>query len=296
MATENPASSEHSPIHGSPPATGSSSQKLPRLDSPHAPRFRIVVALLFGIAAGALAIAAVAVSDGGRRSTLRAGTAWSSWTPDNSGTIGISEIAQHVSPFYRLSAAAQLDVITPIQLAQTTAAGTTTGSGLTVALNESSSSKSPSLGLLNGRTVAYNVCGLGAKDCEVAGTPSIDRMLLLRREALELALYTFEYISGSQNVVVVLPPGHTVTSNGARSTGVTVALLFERSQLQPLLVVPLTRSLQEFPPEVSQLRLWSKTQEAGLVDQITAHGLFSSQVQSQQVGGNLLVLTPLPAQ
>ena len=296
MTTDNPASSEHTPVHSSQPAAGSGAQGLPRVDTPHAPRFRVAIAALFGIAVGALAIAIVVASGGTNRSALQSGAAWSSWVPDNSGTTGVSEIAQHVSPYYRMTSAQQLDVITPIELAQSTAAGTTTGSGLTVAVNESSSSKSQSLGLLNGKTVAYNVCGLGAKTCEVAGTPTVNRMLLLRREALELALYTFEYISGSENVVVVLPPGHTVTSGASTTAGVTVALLFIRKELQPMLSVPLSRSLQQYPPVVSQLSLWSKTQEAGLVDQVTAHGLFSSQVESQQVGGNLLVLTPLPAQ
>lgn len=279
-------------------------QGLPRAATPHAHQFRVAVAVLFGIAVAALAIAVVVLARNGNSTTLSSGGVWSSWKPDNSANAGISEIAQHVAPYYRLTASQQLDVITPIALAQTTAAGTTTGSGLTVAVNESSSSKSQSLGLLNGRTVAYNVCGLGAKNCEVAGTPSTNRLLLLRREALELALYTFKYVSGSQNVVVVLPPGHTVGSSGAGSSGggsgtsrgVTVAVLFERATLEPWLNVALARTLQQYPPAVSQLTLWSKTAEAGLVDQITAHFLFSSQVQSQQVGGNLLVLSPLPAQ
>jgi hypothetical protein len=297
MTTDNPASSERTPVANQ-PALGGGSQELPRVQHPHASKFRVVIAVLFGIAAGAIAIAVVAAarSGGGNKSTLASGTRWSSWAPDNSSSTGISEIAQHTSPYYRLSAAQQLDVITPIQLAQTTAAGTTTGSGLTVAINQSTSSKSQSLGLLNGKTVAYNICGLGAKNCELAGTASINRMLLLRREALELALYTFEYIAGTQNVVVVLPPGHTVTSSGITTKGVTVALVFLRSELQYWLKVPLSKTLQQYPPAVSQLSVWSKTQEAGFVDQVTAHGLFSSQVQSQQEGGNLLVLTPLPAQ
>jgi len=33
-----------------------------------------------------------------------------------------------------------------------------------------------------------------------------------------------------------------------------------------------------------------------LVQEITADGLFSSQVEAQQEGGTLLVLSPLPAQ
>lgn len=295
MTTDNPASSEHTPVGGSQPALSSGAQNLPRVDHPHAGRFRVVTAVLVGIAVAAIAIAVVVASRGSNRTGLAGNANWSSWSPGNSGSTGISEIAQHVSPYYRLSAAQQLDVVTPIQLAQTTAAGTTTGSGLTVAVNEGSAGR-PSLGLLNGRTVAYNVCGLGAKHCQLAGTPSMSRMLLLRREALELALYTFEYISDSQNVVVVLPPGHTVTSSGTGTKGVTVTLLFVRRDLQPLLTVPLARTLQQYPPVVSQLSLWSKGMEAGLVDQVTAHWLFSSQVESQQEGGNLLVLTPLPAE
>jgi hypothetical protein len=296
MSTDNTASSEHPPIGSSHPVLSSGAQDLPRVSSPHAPRFRAVLAVLFGVAVVAIAIAVVVASQGNSRNSVVGTANWSSWTPDSSGSRGISEIAQHVAPYYRVSAAQQLDVITPLQLSQTTAAGTTNGSGITVAVNEGTSTKNQSLGLLNGRTVAYNVCGLGAKDCELAGAASTNRMLLLRREGLELALYTFEYIADSQNVVVVLPPGHTVTSTGKSEKGVTVTLLFVRKELQPLLNVRLSRTLGQYPPELSQLTLWSKTEEAGLVDQITADGLFTSQVESLQVGGNALVLTALPAQ
>lgn len=293
MTTDNPASSE--PIANQ-PARATATQDLPRTQNPHAPKFRVVIAVLFGIAVGAIAIAVVvAARTGSKKNNLAGGAAWSSWTPDSSGSTGVSEIAQHIAPYYRLSASQQLNVITPIALSRSTAAGTGTGSGLTVAVSQGSG-KSQSLGLLSGRTIAYNVCGLGAKGCELAGTPSTNRILLLRREALELALYTFEYISGSQNVVVVLPPGHTVSSSATSTKGVTVALVFLRKELQYWLNVPLSKTLQQYPPELSRLRVWSKTEEAGLVDQITAHGLFSSQVESLQEGGSVLVLSPLPAQ
>jgi hypothetical protein len=120
-------------------------------------------------------------------------------------------------------------------------------------------------------------------------------MLLLRREALELALYTFRYVSGSQDVVVVLPPSHATTTTGPR-TKVTVAVAFLRSELTPWLQVPVSKSLQQYPPELSQLNLWSKSPEAEFVSQITAPSLFSTQVESLQVGGRVLVLTQLPAQ
>lgn len=283
--------------HDSAPAIIPAPERLPRAPFPHAPRFRATLATLFAIAAAALAVAVALITGGGGRATTTGTVAWSSWAPTSSGSVGVSEIAAHLAPYYRLSAAQQLDVITPISVAQTTAAGTTTGSGMTIAVNTASAGKSQSLALLNGTTVAYNICGLGAHDCALAGKASVTRMLLLRREALELALYTFEYIRGSQNVIIVLPPGRTVSSGGSTtSTAVTVSVAFVRKELQPWLQVPLSQTLAQYPPEVPQLTLWSRTQEAGLVDQITAHALFSSQLQSQQVGGTLLVLTQLPAQ
>lgn len=295
MTTDNPASGERAPVSGSQPVLSDGAQDLRRIEHPHAPKFRVATAVLVGIAVAAVAIAIVVASRGSNRADVVTGAHWSSWTPDNSGNTGVSEIAQYISPYYRVSGSQQLDVISPMRLAQSTAAGTTTGSGLTLAVNESSGGKQ-SLGLLNGETIAYEVCGLGSKSCELAGTASINRMLLLRREALELALYTFEYISGSQNVVVVLPPGHTVTTGGTHEKGVTVALIFLRRNLQPWLNVPLARTLQAYPPALSELNVWSKTQEAAFVDQVTAHSLFSSQIEALQEGGSALVLTPLPAQ
>jgi hypothetical protein len=80
------------------------------------------------------------------------------------------------------------------------------------------------------------------------------------------------------------------------STPVTVAVLFERAELAPFLQVPLSESLQEVPPEVSQLPQWIKTDEAGLVDEVTSRTLFSEKLESQQEGGNLLVLSHISAQ
>ena len=57
---------------------------------------------------------------------------------------------------------------------------------------------------------------------------------------------------------------------------------------------PLSATLPEqYPPTVGQI---STAPEAGLVDQITARGLFSEQLQQAQDGTNLIVLDPLPPQ
>ena len=168
---------------------------------------------------------------------------------------------------------------------------------------------SSQVSLLSGNTIAYNLCGIGGSNCAIGtGKPSANRLLLLRREALELALYTFRYISGVQNVVAILPPSRTqVTSTlspkppsaNATSTPkpINIAVLFLHDELQPWLSHPLSDTFPEqFPPTVPELSLWRQTPEAGLVDQITAHGLFSERLVQAQDGSNLLVLDPLPPQ
>jgi hypothetical protein len=292
---------------GQPARIGVAARSRPRiiaLNSPHAPKFRLATGFLIGIAVVALALAVALAS----RSTTNAGTrAWSSWTPTTGGKLGAAEIAEHVAPYYRLTPAAQLDVVTLINLANPNAQATGTSSGLTVAVNTAAPGGSASLSLLSGSTIAYNLCGVGGHNCQLPGTPTSARMLLLRREALELALYTFKYIGGVSNVICVLPPSHELFSTlsshlpSAKSLStssqlVTTAVVFLRQELQPWLRLPLSSTLQAFPPSPSELPAWQNTPEAGLVDQITAHGLFSEQIESQQTGGNLLVLNPLPPQ
>lgn len=291
------------------PPPNPSRAELAHLRTPHAEKFRAAIAVLVTVAVAAIIIAVIAATGGSTPTTTSSN--WSQWAPDAGGKTGVEEIADYVAPFYRLTSSEQLDVVTPISLTSETAAGTTTGSGLTVAVNSSStsstgSSSSQSLSLLTGKTVAYNICGEGPADCELAGTPSADRLLLLRREALELALYTLEYEPSTQNVLVVLPPAHTTaastgsskttTSSSASSGTVTLAVLFVRDVLAPWLKVPLSQTLAQNPPAISALPTWSQSDEAGLVDQITARWLFASEVEAQQEGGSVLVLNPLPPQ
>jgi hypothetical protein len=289
MTTEHAATSE-------PVGLSTTPDKLPRMAPPHSHKFRVALAMLSGIALGAIVIAIVMVAKNNSASAPKAGH-WSAWAPSDGGSQGVIEIAGHVGPSYKLTPSKPLNVVTPISISQTDSSGTTTGSGPLVVVNTGGKVvTSQSLELLSGKTVAYNICGLAATGkCELPGRASTNRMLLMRREALELALYTFKYISDSQNVIAVLPPGHTTTkaSTGKASTPVTVSVLFVRKELQPLLDVPLPKSLQEAPPTMSELPAWAQSDEANLVNEVTGQGLFTSQVETQQTGGSLLVLSPV---
>jgi hypothetical protein len=288
--------------------------------SPHAGRFRTITAILVALGIGAI-IVTVAIAVGGRQSAP-AGPKWSAWQPAEGGTLGARDIADFVAPFYRIDSVNQLALVPVVNLesaaasaaAQQAAANGTaspTASGLQVAVRPSPTSSQVSL--LSGNTIAYNLCGIGGKDCAIGvGKPSTNRLLLLRREALELALYTFKYVAGTQNVVAILPPGHTEQTSTSTSTPtlskkppsakasqtttkpVDIAVLFVRQELSPLLKHPLSQILPEqTPPTVSEM---AHAPEAGLVDQLTARGLFSEQLQQAQDGSSLIVLNPLPPQ
>src|SRR5437763_3636187 len=173
----------------------SSAERSRQPDFPHAAKFRAAMGLLVGLAVGALAVAVVILIAGNKSSPS---VKWSEWQPSDSGITGAREIADHVAPLYRISGTNQLAVVTVVNLANSAAAQAALSSGspnqtsgLQIAVQPNSSSGS--LSLLSGNTIAYNLCGLGTTNCAIGiGTPSPNRLLLLRREALELALYTFK--------------------------------------------------------------------------------------------------------
>jgi hypothetical protein len=274
--------------------------------SPHSHKFRTATGVLAGLAIGAIAVALVILSGG---SSSGPAPKWSDWAPLDGGAQGAREIADHVAPFYRISPVDQLAVVTVVNVsgASTSSGQTTPTSGLQVAVRPDP--KSSAVSLLSGNTIAYNLCGIGGSNCSIGvGQPSTARLLLLKREALELALYTFKYIGGTQNVVAILPPGRTApqTSTGtlsrkppvsiasSASKPIDVALLFLHDELTPWLQQPLANTLPEqFPPTVAAM---PNALEAGLVAQITARGLFSENLVQAQDGSNLIVLDQLPPQ
>lgn len=289
------SSDEHTAQASLPAARAHGDRTRIRVVSPHSQKFLAATAMLLGIAVGAIAVA-VFVGVGGSRSS--SSQAWSSWSPPDGGLAGEREIADEVSPFYRESPGSQLVVVTVQNIAGPNSDGT--GSGTEIALRDPSSG---TLAAVGGSTAVYNLCGLGPGCTIAGGTPSAARLLLLRREALELSLYTFKYITNVQNVVAILPPGHTTqTCTGlcsqpnppSTTTTVDLAVVFQRQSLQRFLEQPLRDTLPEdLPPTVSEMEA---APEAELVSVITGQALFQQQLVQSQTGGNVLVLSPQPPQ
>lgn len=263
-------------------------------------RFRVALVALF--AGGVVSLGAAMLLSGSGRSTGHGD--WSAWAPPDSGLAGAQDIADYVAPLYRATAADQLAVVTavnlndptnPLQVVVPAPAGSS-GSG--------SSSSTTLLPLPANSTIVYNLCGEGSADCSIGvGTPSSARLLLLRREALELALYTFKYLGGIQTVVAILPPGRTVQGctgicpkpqTKPQTKPVDLALAFDRNELQPWLDQPLRETLPEdLPPTPAQM---PTAPEAELVSVITAHGIFEEHAEQGQDGSSVLVLSPMPPQ
>lgn len=289
------ASEEHAAERALPASTHVRTGGAARPASPHSGKFLVATVIL-----GLVAVVAVFVMVGVLANPSHKGSSvqWSDWSPPDNGLAGEREIADEVSPFYRESPATQLVVVTVQDIASPSS--DSTGSGTEIALRDPSSG---SLSAIGGNSAVYNLCGLGAGCAIAGGTPSAARLLLLRREALELSLYTFKYIKNVDNVVAILPPGRTTqTCTGICSSPnpptttktVDLAVVFQRQSLEHFLQQPLRDTLpEELPPSISEI---SSAPEAELVSVITGQALFQQQLVQSQTGGNVLVLSPQPPQ
>jgi hypothetical protein len=81
----------------------------------------------------------------------------------------------------------------------------------------------------------YILCGDGAKCSINGGTASVGRGAVVRREALELALYTFRYVPGVTSVVTFFPP--------KKGNAMSFALFFDKSSFAAQLDHPLHKTL-----------------------------------------------------
>jgi hypothetical protein len=240
--------------------------------SAYAPRFQFMTGALVAVGIAALVgitVAIVGISPGGDE-----GPAWSSWKPTSGGLQGASEIASHVGAAYR-DRGKQLVKVDANDISYK-------GIPLLVALRKSAEDGG-NIQVHPEKGVLYQMCGLGV-NCQIdGGKPSPERMLLLRRAGLEMALYSFRYLKDVKQVVVLIP----ATPGKAQ----TVALYFSRDALRPELDRPLTSSLLPTAPTTKTVTL---SPDASLVDQTTNPYLFSLMGSSFNDRG-YLVLDPYSA-
>ncbi len=161
---------------------------------------------------------------------------WSSWQPAASSTSSrLVEIARHVGQSYRLPSGDQL---TAVQVGGSQG-GQENVQGIAVLNKGAPQQVDEQYG--EDDTAFYILCG-GADNCSIPeGKPSRARGTVLRREALELALYTLEYTHPIDNVLVFFPPG-------PREKSLSSTLFFHRDDLSSHLKQPLRATLPQVKP------------------------------------------------
>jgi hypothetical protein len=244
----------------------------PARHSQYAPRFHFLTGALAAIGLAAIAgLVALVLAPGG--GTDR-GLNWSAWRPTAEGTSGAQQIADHVGSEYKLPDGRQIVNVgvTGLEIQ---------GVPLAVAVRENPA-QGGSIKVFDDSGIIFHLCGLGPACAIATGKPSIQRGLLLRREALELALYSFRYLGDVHQVVVFMPPVKGQTPSQA--------LFFREGDVAKELDRPLTASLSPRVPSVSDVTL---SPDARLVEQITARKTFNFSLTGDQTSQRgFIVLDP----
>jgi hypothetical protein len=240
------------------------SENLPRLDQPRAVHGgRFLLGYIVVIVMAGAALTAIAVMN--RTDTSPTSTAnWGRLAPESDGFQGARELAEKIATSYKGANGEQLAAITaspgeiqglPVRYVAIRAgqrSRLTAGDVEVVDPEE---------------TILYTFCGLGGqRNCALPGQPSAERSLLLRREALELSLYTFKHMKDVKSVISLLPPP-------AQDTNLAVFLQRDRRDVEEALDKPLAATLPSVGPHfVDNIT----TGEAEAINRITGLWMFRS--------------------
>ncbi len=248
----------------------------PAVPAPHARRFQVFTGILLALAITAVTGAVIVASSGGGGGDE--GASWSQFKPSSDGLdTGAKEIAGYVGPKYRLPSGEQIVLVTggPLEVQ---------GLPMRIAIRHSAADGGKA-DLVDGGGVLYRMCGLGP-NCSIAkGSASTERGLLLYREALELALYSFHDLDGADNVVVFMPPP-------PKGKDPTIALHFRRGEVAGQLARPLRATLPSPAPTPATI---DRSPDTPFVKALTLGNVFTfSFTQANQDRALFLVLDPPP--
>jgi hypothetical protein len=251
--------------------------KLPQAP-PRSHRGRFLI--IYGILALALAAAIAGIVIYAGRA-VHPGAKWSAWKPHGGGLGAAKQIAEHVAGTYHLPSGQQLvDVIAkPLSVSPSNQQIPIHY----IALRGPKGAVDDIFPVSSSDSVMYSLCGLG-QACSIAtGKPSIERGTLVRREILELALYTFKYIGSVKNVIAFMPP-----TPGSQPT---LAVYLAKKDLSDQLKTPLARTLSPKVPLPASIT----AREQQTIDSTTQSRVYKFSLSQAQTGDAILVLSQLSA-
>jgi hypothetical protein len=250
-------------------------------------RFGFLIGGLAGVVIAAAAVAAIVIANGGTPDEGFASN-WSRWKPqETTMTAGPAEIATHVGAQYRGDNGKQLVNVKggPLELQ---------GIPLNVVLRSSGGNIYQYSGK---HAVLYTLSGLGENGSISDGTPSTERHQVLRREALELSLYTFRYLHDVDIVVTQLPPPPPSASDDSSASSSsadaakppTQAVFYRAGDLKGQLQVPLGATVPAKAPTPDAIPV----AERRTIDALTLPNLFqATPQQAQDYSVNLVLDRP----
>jgi hypothetical protein len=274
-----PAGETAPSVPGSPPSVVPAPPRALGAGKRYTYRFLAIYAILGVICLSAATAFVVLVLKPGQEPAA----AWSSWKGPTSGSTAsrTKDIADFVAARYRLSeGGGQLVAVIPSGPSVTS--GTSNIPIKAIAIRKAPQTNAGIRILAADAARIYTLCGLG-KNCSIeSGTPSATRGRLVRREALEMALYTFKFVPAVDSIIAFMPPppGETTTS----------VLFLEKGDLKDQLKMPLNKTLSLTTPPLPDAE---DLGEAATIDKLTLKNVFSYELQALQTGGAALVLDPV---
>jgi hypothetical protein len=251
----------------------------PPVEPPFRARFGFIFGALIGVALAAVA-AGVLVALQDPPPPPPADT-WSEWKPAARDDLGIAqEIADYVTPRYKHGGRPLVGIdASRLEVQGTQLDGVALANG-------------DDVDFLEGDAIMYTLNGLGDMGSIARGAPSTGRGTLVRREALELALYTFHYAEDVDMVVALLPPAsdEVAAARKQETTPELTAMLLRPEELRDRLQVPLTATIPPRTPRIAELT--ADNPETRIVTALTAPNVFSVTFQQAQDAKMYLVLEP----
>ena len=206
---------------------------------------------------------------------------WSAWKPPNGNTQKVaSAVANYIAHRYLLSENGGQLVAVIAQKPEVTS-GTQNIAIKAVAVRKAPQSNTGIAIYSTSKTTDFTLCGLG-QHCSIAtGEATQTRGRLVRREALELALYTFKFAPSVDSIAAFMPPppGQTTSS----------ILYLRKDDLKEQLSQPLNKTL---PLDTPPLPTAADNIEKATIDKLTLPHMFTFELTALQTGGAALILDP----
>lgn len=212
--------------------------------------------------------------------------AWSAFKPDGSATARVNQIVNKIPQSYRRADGTQL-VSVSVSAPQGPVLSQDGQSVVPVGVQVIAFEEGGDYHTVEtGDAVQYTLCGHGQSCTIDTGKPSIDRYLLVQRQALELALYTLKYVDDVGSVTVMLPP--SVDTTGDTQELRRTALFLRREDVRRELDRPLAATLAARTPRIGETA--DRDREA--LQRLSVPHIYSFNVTQRSDGAFVLVLRP----